>query len=136
MLEDIAEDIDGDAAAGDGDIDPVDGAVEGRVGVHVAAGGLDLLVDAAGAAGGGALEQHVFEHVGQPGADPIALIDTAGAAPRLGADDRGAVVFANNQLQAVLKSMDRDTRGGRGVVFRGSVDLRMQDGIVHEAGRQ
>jgi hypothetical protein len=48
VLHDIGEDIDGHAGAGGGDIDPVNGAIEGGVGVHVTAGLLDFLVDAAG----------------------------------------------------------------------------------------
>ncbi len=46
MLADIAENVDGGARAGIGDIDVIHGAIKRGVGVHVAAGILDLLVNA------------------------------------------------------------------------------------------
>ena len=89
VLEDVAENIDGRGGPRVRHIDPIHGAVEARVRIHVAARRLDLLVDATGAPGGGSLEEHVFEHVGQAGPQPLSLIDAAGAGPRLHAHDRG-----------------------------------------------
>ena len=89
VLEDVAENVDGRGGPRVGHIDPIHGAVEARVRVHVAARRLDLLVDATGAPGASALEEHVFEHVGQAGPQPRTLIDAARAGPRLHAHDRG-----------------------------------------------
>ena len=105
VLEDVAKDVDGDAGTGVGDVDPVDGAVEGGVGVHVPASGLDLLVDATGAAGGGALEQHVFEDVREAGTEPLAFVDGSGAAPGLGADNGGGAILAEDDFKAVVETV-------------------------------
>jgi hypothetical protein len=64
VLHDVTEDIDRHLGAGVRHVDVVHRAVERGVGVHVAARFLHLLVDPAARAGGGPLEQHVFEHVG------------------------------------------------------------------------
>ena len=63
VLHDVAQDVNRRARAGGRHVNVIHRAVEARVGVHVTAGFLHFLVNAAAGAGGGALEQHVFEHV-------------------------------------------------------------------------
>ena len=103
VLHDVAEDINGLGAAGVGDVNVIDGAVEAGIGVHVAAGFLDFLVNAAAGAGGGAFEEHVLEHVGEAGAEPVALMNAAGPAPGLDGDDGRAVIFAHDDGQPVIE---------------------------------
>ena len=122
VLHDVAEDVNGDFGAGIGDVDMKDGAVEGGVGVHGAAGVLDLLVNAAAGAGGGAFEKHVFQNVGKAGAKPFSFHHAAGVAPGLGGDDRRAVVLADNDDQAVVQGVEADA--GRGA---GNCGLRIAD---------
>jgi hypothetical protein len=119
---DVGEDVDGHGGAGGGDIDPVDGAIEGGVGVHVTAGLLDFVVDTAWAAAFGAFEEHVFEDVGEAGAEPASFVDAAGAAPCLGADDWRGVIFADDDDQAVVEG------GQGGVVGEGGREVRW-DGV-------
>ena len=103
VLHDVAEDINGLGAAGIGDVDVIDGAVETGIGVHIAAGFLDFLVNAAAGAGGGAFEEHVLEHVGEAGAEPVALVNTAGTAPSLNGHHGRAVIFAHDDGQPVIQ---------------------------------
>ena len=113
-MHDIAEDIDGDFAARVRHIDVVDCAVKGGVGVHAAAGFLDLLVYAASRAGGRALEKHVLEHVRQAGPQPLSLMNAASHAPGLRRDYGSAVILANDDSEAVLQpgEMNSRWRGG------------------------
>ena len=122
VLHDIGEDIDGETGAGCGDIDPVNGAIERGVGVHVTAGLLDFLIDAAGAAAFGALKEHMFQDVREAGAEPATFVDTAGAAPGLGGDDGGAVIFADDDHQTVIEG------GQGGVVGEGGQWMRRDGG--------
>ena len=108
VLHDVAENVDGHAGAGVWDIDPIDGAVERGVGIHVAPGFLHFLIDARPRARGGAFEQHVFQDVRQAGAEPASLVNAAGHAPGLSCDDRRAVVLAHDDGQAVV---ERDGAG-------------------------
>src|SRR5450756_1522635 len=114
VLHDVAQNIDGLHRAGVGDVDVINGAVKAGVGVHVTAGLLDFLVDAAAGAGGGALEQHVFEHMRKPGTEPFVLMDAAGGAPGLRGDDRRVVILAHDDGQAIIERGDGDAgRNGR-----------------------
>jgi len=49
------------------------------------------------------VEEHVLQHVGQPGAQPFALVNAAGHAPRLGRHDRRAVIFAHDDNQPIVE---------------------------------
>ena len=113
VLHDVAQDVDGDARAGVRHVNVIHRAVETRVGVHVTAGFLHFLVNAAAGPRRGALEQHVFEHVRQPGAEPAAFVNAAGHAPRLRRHDRRAVVFAHDDGQAVVERGQSDAGGRR-----------------------
>ena len=116
VLHDVAENIDGDPRAGVGDVDVINRAVEGGVGVHVTAGFLHFLVDAAAGARGRAFEKHVLQHVRHAGAEPFAFVNAAGHAPGLGGNHRRAVVFADDDGQAVFERRQFDPRrdGGDG----------------------
>ena len=114
VLEDVAENIDGRGGSRIGHINPIHRAVEARVGVHVAAGRLDLLVDAAGAPGARSLEEHVFEHVRQARPQPLSFIDAAGAGPSLHADDRGRRILPDDQLQPVVQTVNPHPRWNLG----------------------
>ena len=118
VLHNVAENVHGDACAGIGNVNVIDGAVERRVSVHITAGFLHLLINATAGACGGPLEQHVFEHVREAGPQPFAFVDAASHAPGLRGNDRGAVIFAHDDGQAVLQIGDRNAgrSGGDGVV--------------------
>ena len=118
VLHDVAKDVNGRVGTGVGRVNVKHRPVERCVSVHVTAGLLDFLINAAAAAGGGALEEHVLEHVSQAGAQPFAFVDAAGHAPRLGRDNRRAVIFANDDLQAVVQR-------GEGGAGRQRGDLRL-----------
>ena len=107
----------------------IDGAVEGSVGVHVAAGLLDFLVNAAAGAAGGAFEKHVFENMGKTGAEPGAFHHAPGVAPGLGRDDRRAVVLANDDDQAVVQRVLADA-GGSGRNRAGAIPVFAAGGVV------
>ena len=83
VLHHVAKHIDGDLRAGVRHVNVKNRAVERSERVHVAAGLLDFLVDAASGPGGGAFEEHVFEDVGEAGAQPLAFVDAPGHAPGL-----------------------------------------------------
>ena len=103
VLHDVAQNIDGRARAGVGHINMIDRAIEAGVGVHVTADFLHFLIDAAAGAGGGAFEEHVFEHVREAGAEPFAFMNASGHGPGLGRDDGRAVVFAHDDGEAVVE---------------------------------
>ena len=128
VLHDVAQNINGDPGSGVGNVDVIDGAVEGSVGVHVAAGVLDFLVNAAAGAAGGAFEKHVFENVGKAGAEPMALHHAPGVAPGLGGDDRRAVVLANNDDQPVVQGVQADA-GGSGRNRAGAIPVFAARGL-------
>ena len=116
VLHDVAQNIDRRGRAGVRHVNVIDRAVEARVGVHVTAGFLHLLVNAAAGARGGALEEHVFEHMREAGAEPFALVNAAGHRPRLRGHDRRAVIFAHDDDQAVFERGQGDA-GGQGGAF-------------------
>ena len=72
-------------------------------------GFLDFLINAAAGSSGGAFEEHVLEHVRHAGTQPAALMNAAGHAPRLRGNYRRAVVFANDDLEAVFERGERHT---------------------------
>lgn len=90
------------------DVDPVNGAVEGGVGIDVAAGGLDALGKLARAAGGRAFEKHVLEQMRDAGAEVAVLVDAAGFDPDLHARHGRAAVLLDDDAEAVRQ------RGGGG----------------------
>ena len=117
VLDDVAQDVDGDARAGVRHVDVIDRSVERRVGVHVTAGFLNLLIDPAAGACRRAFEKHMLEHVRKTGAEPRPFVDAAGLAPHLRGDDRCGVVLAEDEGQAVVERDDADTSGqGRDAV--------------------
>ena len=83
VLHDIAENVDGDFASRVRHVDVKDGAVEGRVGVHITARFLDLLIDAAAGPRSGAFEEHMLEHMRHARAQPFTFVNTPGHAPGL-----------------------------------------------------
>ena len=115
MLHDVAQDVYRRGRAGIRHVNVIDRAVEARVGVHVTARFLHLLVNAAAGARGGALEEHVFEHMRKAGAEPFALVNAAGHGPRLRGDDRRAVIFAHDDDQAVFERGEGDPGGRAGM---------------------
>ncbi|OQB90234.1 MAG: hypothetical protein BWX84_02011 [Verrucomicrobia bacterium ADurb.Bin118] len=63
VLHDVAEDVHSHPRPGVRHVNVIDGAVKGGVGVHVPAGGLDLLVNLLSRPRGSAFEQHVLQHM-------------------------------------------------------------------------
>ena len=95
------------------DIDPIDRAIERRVGVDVAAGVLDALRKLARAARRRALEKHVLEHVREPGAEVPILVNAARFHPDLHAGHRRAVILLHDDAQAVRKRPGARIDGGK-----------------------
>ncbi len=91
-------------------IDVIDGAIEGGVGVEMAAEVLDLLRHLAVAAGRRALEHEMLEQVGKAGAEPRRFVDAAGGAPELDGDDRRGEVGLDEDVEPVGKLADLDRR--------------------------
>ena len=83
VLHDVAENVDGDFRARVRHIDVINRPIEGGISVHIPAGFLHFLVDAAARSGSGPFEEHVFEHVRETGAQPAAFVNTTGHAPGL-----------------------------------------------------
>ena len=102
VLHHIGEDFDGLRGAVRGNIDPINGAVEGGVGIDVAAELLDLVGNRAGRPLFGALEKHVLENVRHPCPHPIGFVDTPRAAPGLDAGHRRAPILLDDKSQAVF----------------------------------
>ena len=104
------------------DIDPVNRAVEGSVGIDVTAMVLDLLGDLAWRAFLGALEQHVLKDVREAGTHLFTLVNTSRAAPSLHAGHRCAAILLDDKREAVFVREDlgfgfgnRDAVGGFGL---------------------
>ncbi len=97
----VGEQIDGDIEVGGGQVDVIDGAVVGGVGVDRAAVGLDGGGDLAAGAALRALEEQVLEVVGKAGAEEGALVLAAGFHPNLDGDDGRGVVGLDQQHEAV-----------------------------------
>ena len=95
-----------------GAIDEVDGAVERGVGVPVAASGLDGVGEGFSIEVAGALEDHVFEKMGDPGTEVAVLMDAAGGDPDLGRDHGGGGVGVEDQGEAVGQGLDGGLGGG------------------------
>ena len=90
----VGEQVDGDSGVLRRHVDIVDGAVERRVGVDVAAMRLDGRGDLPAGAAFRALEEHVLEVVREAGAQRPALVDAAGLHPHLhGTDGRRGVAL-------------------------------------------
>ena len=113
-------------------VDVVNRLFEGSIGIHVAAGALDCVGDFADTTGGRAFKQHVFEHVGDASAHVLAFGDAAGPAPCLRTDDRCAVVFADQDGQAVIENGFVDRLGRKGW-FCSHGDCSKQYGGNHKA---
>ena len=116
MLHDIAQDVDRRDGTGIGDVDVIHGTVETRVSVHVTAGFLHFLVDSAAGTRGRALEEHVFQNVGQACPQPIRFVNAAAHSPGLRRDNWCVVVLAHNDGEAVLKDGEFDAGWNRGDV--------------------
>ena len=124
VLHDVAENIDGNFPAGVRHVDPIDRAVERRVGIHVTACLLHFLIDAVGRTGRGALEEHVLQAMRKPGTQPFAFVDAARLAPCLRGDDGRAVILADDQGESVRQRAEADAgrnRGRRGWRFGSGV---------------
>ena len=79
----VAENINRHTRAGVRHVNVIDRAIKARVGVHVAARFLHFLINATADARGCAFEQHVFQHMRQPRAEPATFVNAAGHRPRL-----------------------------------------------------
>ena len=119
MLHDVAQDVNRRARARVRHVNVIDRAVEARVGVHVTAGLLHLLVNPAAGPRRGALEQHVLQHVRQSRAEPAPLVDAARHRPRLRRHHRRAVVLAHDDDEAVVQRGEFDAGRQRGDVVGG-----------------
>jgi len=102
-------------------IDVIDGAVEGGVGVEVAAEVLDLLGHLAVATGRCTLEHKMLQKVGEARAEPWRFVDAPGGAPELDRDDWRGEVGLDEDAKAVLEMPNLDlgnreerTRGTHG----------------------
>jgi len=117
-LHDVTEDVDRDSRSGVRHVDVINRAVEGRVGVHVAASLLHFLVDTAAWPGRRAFEEHVLQHVRHARAEPFSLMNAARHAPRLGRNHRRAVIFADDNRQPVVERGQSHPRwnGGNGLI--------------------
>lgn len=93
-------------------VDPVDGAVEGSVGIDVAAALLDVFGDVFGGAFLGAFEEHVFDAVGEASTGPVFLVDGTGANPELNGDEGVVGVFAEEDFEAVGEGVDLGVEAG------------------------
>ena len=100
----IREQIDRDRRVFAGQVDVIDRAIEGRVGVDVAAVRLDRRRDVASRAPLGALEQHVLEVMREPGAEVAAFVRAPGFHPHLHRRERGGAIGFQNQREAVREN--------------------------------
>ncbi len=107
----IGQDIERRAHARFRDIDPINRAIERRVGIDVTAHVLDRLRDRVRRAVLRSFEKHVLEDVRQARAEVRVLIHAPGAAPSLHARDRRALVFLHDDGEAVRQNPF--PRGGR-----------------------
>ena len=126
----IGEDIERNRDAVLRDVDPIDGAIERRVGIDVTAHVLDLLRDRICRVGFRSLEEHVLEDVRQARAEMRVFIHAAGAAPGLDTRHRRAPVFLDDDRQAVrqdafLRRARRERDPGAGL-RRGGFKMRAQ----------
>ncbi len=85
-----------------GEVDVEDRTIEAGVGVEIATEIVNGFGDVAGLAGGGSLEDHVFDVMREARAKELAFVDGAGADPDLDGDDRGGVVFLDEGGEAVV----------------------------------
>ena len=122
----VGEEVDGHRGVLSRQIDVIDCAVEGRVGVDVATvrlhGGGYLPAGAAG----GALEEHVLKVVRQARAEGPTLVDTAGLHPHLHRTDRCRRVALEQNGETV----------GEGVALQRFAPEILQQGKVVRAGRR
>ena len=110
MLQDVGDDVDGQFQVFFKDLGVVRGVFAGRIGVQVAADGLDLLGDLLGVAAFGALEGHVLQQM-RHAVDPGVLV--AGADLDPGAQRHGLdrVHDVGDDAKAALKFGDLDAQG-------------------------
>ena len=103
VVHGIGQDIEAGATVARGQHEMVDGMVGRGKGVDVAAGRFNLGRDRADRTPLGALEDHVFVHMGGPG-HVGCLVRAAGLDPHLNGHHRGKVILLNGHPQAVLKA--------------------------------
>lgn len=108
-----------------GEIDMIDGTVEGGVGVEMAAKVLNLLRHLAVAARGGALEHEMFEEMGKARAEPGCFVDAAGGAPELDRDDWRGEVGLDKHVEAVGQLAKLDGGGWEKMTMRVHVNWRV-----------
>ena len=114
VLHDVAENIYRHTRAGVRHVNVIDRAIKARVGVHVTARFLYFLINAAAGASGRAFEQHMFQHMRQPRAEPATLVNAASHGPRLCRNHGRAVIFARDDGEAVFERHEFDAvRDGR-----------------------
>ena len=102
MLHDVAKNINGHTRACVRHVNVIDRAIKARVGVHVTARFLHFLINATARARGRAFEQHMFQHMRQPRAEPASLVNAASHGPRLRGNDGRAVIFTRDDREAVF----------------------------------
>ena len=111
VLHDVAQDVNRRARAGVRHVNVIHRAVEARVGVHVTAGFLHLLVNPAAGPRGGAFEQHVLQHVRQSRAEPAPSWMLPAIAHAC-ADTTGALWSSRTMMTRPLSSVVSLTPGG------------------------
>jgi hypothetical protein len=104
VQDDVGKEIDGHGRVFGGQVDVINGAIEGGVGIDVAAQRLDAGGNLTAGATRGALEQHVFEIMGETRAELRPLMNAAGFHPHLHGGDRGSSIALEQNGEPVGKN--------------------------------
>ena len=94
-------------------INVVNGAVECGVSIPLAAGGLHGIGDRFAIVACRAFEDHVLEHMGEAGAEEVALVDAACFHPCLCADDRSIRVGIKDNGEAIVQGVNTGLGSGK-----------------------
>jgi hypothetical protein len=102
-------------------VDPINGAIEGCVGIHITTERLNALRDLCRVTLGRAFEEHVLHAMSDAGTRVLLLMKAASLDPDLHTDKRMRMVWADDELQAIGQSrhMGGEWRNGDGGRFGG-----------------